>query len=39
MSEEIKKETEVMEEPIELEEPVKEMKIGEVDITLCNELL
>ena len=39
MSEEIKKETEVMEEPIELEEPVKEMKIGDIDITLCNELV
>lgn len=40
MSEELKNEvTEVVEEPIELEEPVKEMKIGEVDITLCNELV
>lgn len=40
MSEELKNEvTEVVEEPIELEEPVKDMKIGDLDITLCNELL
>lgn len=40
MSEELKNEvTEVVEEPIELEEPVKEMKIGDIDITLCNELV
>lgn len=40
MSEELKNEvTEVVEEPIELEEPVKEMKICDIDITLCNELV
>lgn len=40
MSEELKNEvTEVVEEPIELEEPVKKMKIDDIDITLCNELV